>query len=972
MFMKSRVRHSATIKFIQLLLGTLFLALPPIIVWLSIERSRTQIFEENISTIEKKLFRKIQSLEQAVNPVFEIYHDLGMFLHKVHGRGNQITRLKIKNQIFEKINPFLATVHRRYGFNTEVSGIIEQNNGLKKIRYVNDQSAPTRLDNITDYMFQLNTLNKKLSVSQKAELVKKLKIEMQTRLPGFFDLRQIEKDGFRIKNFVYRQKNRVYLLINVRYQSFYMLNLLFDFSGLSQKHIARMKSRNWKDDNIGLAFVADAGAKKRVFVSNRLRSKELELKRALNRLKQLPNKFATFRVEKELFVVSAQSPQKDFRLMLSAGLPEKEKETELQLLLSLLCLISVFLWQILAAKLIFDRTPKISISVFIITLFIIVSLLPLVSSIYLANEFVISNFKAEKNLAANQLQKELTGLDLKTMDKFRNTLNQVKTLTSIKDIENFAQADRKNGLKNLLIKTLEHLCIRKHEPLVAEIWVYDRQSRFECFEWNPEKRIFEQASQIDPLLTDVMKPRMNELLNTSNKNAKTQNNQLEIDELKLEIINDLFLNLFGQRTYFSLKENIGTLIEMVTFFDKNFFLSLPIKQNGKVEYIFTYMIDSQSLKRHFPTEDLSENPENLSFLLFGTGSFFKTVPEDLGYYEENHPAMLELAQKSQSTKYRLEDQQEKLPNAPIILAQPAHYSDYVMVAKKPTKNLSRLRAELKNQVVKATLAFFVFMLLVSILTSRYFLIPIRALTSATREIIAENFKVRLPENHPDEFAKMAATFNKMARSLEEGKLLSTFVSSSLNEELEDQNLSYKNPATRKNVTVVFSGIKGFKDFSKSNDAQTIFEAMQSHLEAAAEICAKFNGEIDKMIEDKVMLVFEDEPAKSSAERAIEAALNLKSAVKVTSNLNLAIGINSGEVVSGFMGSEKVRLSKTVVGDPVNLAARLAAIAEKEANGAIVVSGRTLSASDKNYSHQQLEQNKVKGKTQSVEIFLLKS
>jgi class 3 adenylate cyclase len=295
-----------------------------------------------------------------------------------------------------------------------------------------------------------------------------------------------------------------------------------------------------------------------------------------------------------------------------------------------------------------------------------------------------------------------------------------------------------------------------------------------------------------------------------------------------------------------------------------------------------------------------------------------------------------------------------------------------MVAKKPTKNLSRLRAELKNQVVKATLAFFVFMLLVSILTSRYFLIPIRALTSATREIIAENFKVRLPENHPDEFAKMAATFNKMARSLEEGKLLSTFVSSSLNEELEDQNLSYKNPATRKNVTVVFSGIKGFKDFSKSNDAQTIFEAMQSHLEAAAEICAKFNGEIDKMIEDKVMLVFEDEPAKSSAERAIEAALNLKSAVKVTSNLNLAIGINSGEVVSGFMGSEKVRLSKTVVGDPVNLAARLAAIAEKEANGAIVVSGRTLSASDKNYSHQQLEQNKVKGKTQSVEIFLLKS
>jgi adenylate cyclase len=93
-------------------------------------------------------------------------------------------------------------------------------------------------------------------------------------------------------------------------------------------------------------------------------------------------------------------------------------------------------------------------------------------------------------------------------------------------------------------------------------------------------------------------------------------------------------------------------------------------------------------------------------------------------------------------------------------------------------------------------------------------------------------------------------------------------------------------------------------------------------------------------------------------------------IKKLTGQNLASGINSGSVVAGVMGSEKVRLAYTVVGDPVNLAARLAAIAEKDKDDSIIISAVAANNSRLDLSLKKLDIDTVKGKTQSVKIFRL--
>ncbi|MEW6713169.1 MAG: adenylate/guanylate cyclase domain-containing protein, partial [Candidatus Riflebacteria bacterium] len=79
------------------------------------------------------------------------------------------------------------------------------------------------------------------------------------------------------------------------------------------------------------------------------------------------------------------------------------------------------------------------------------------------------------------------------------------------------------------------------------------------------------------------------------------------------------------------------------------------------------------------------------------------------------------------------------------------------------------------------------------------------------------------------------------------------------------------------------------------------------------------------------------------------------------------GINTGLTVAGIMGAAKARLSRTVIGDPVNLAARLAAEAEK-AGLKIVVSQTLANSLGDEFITEELPITSVKGKTQSIKAF----
>jgi len=206
--------------------------------------------------------------------------------------------------------------------------------------------------------------------------------------------------------------------------------------------------------------------------------------------------------------------------------------------------------------------------------------------------------------------------------------------------------------------------------------------------------------------------------------------------------------------------------------------------------------------------------------------------------------------------------------------------------------------------------------------------------------------------------------------LQQGELLSSFVSESVKELASREQLSSSDIAGNIAATVLFSSIRDFQSIQQQHDPQRIFAILQAHLSAAVEAIRQHGGEIDKMIEDKVMIVF-DSQQQSDRERvdaAIAVAISIRQFMATEYALHTAAGITSGEVVSGVMGADTVRLSKTVVGDTVNLAARLAAVAAGLPGGGIVASGSAVEEMSDDYCCEKLPISQVKGKTHTVEAF----
>jgi adenylate cyclase len=148
----------------------------------------------------------------------------------------------------------------------------------------------------------------------------------------------------------------------------------------------------------------------------------------------------------------------------------------------------------------------------------------------------------------------------------------------------------------------------------------------------------------------------------------------------------------------------------------------------------------------------------------------------------------------------------------------------------------------------------------------------------------------------------------------------------------------------------------------------------------AAIVEKHGGVVDKYVGDALMALF-GAPVTSAddADRALRAALEMTTALDELNQqwrrrrlptFDVGIGINTGVVVAGNMGSEK-RLNYTVIGDGVNLAYRLEELTKTpEYEARIIVSSATLAKAKKKYRTRRLGEVAVKGKQIPTEIFAL--
>ncbi|KKS77764.1 MAG: Adenylate cyclase [Candidatus Woesebacteria bacterium GW2011_GWB1_43_14] len=210
------------------------------------------------------------------------------------------------------------------------------------------------------------------------------------------------------------------------------------------------------------------------------------------------------------------------------------------------------------------------------------------------------------------------------------------------------------------------------------------------------------------------------------------------------------------------------------------------------------------------------------------------------------------------------------------------------------------------------------------------------------------------------------------------KALSYYLSSSVMDEvLKDPN-KLKLGGERKNISVLFSDIAGFTTISERLAPEILSQLLNNYLTKMTDIVFKYDGVLDKYIGDAVM-AFWGAPIKTSdhALMACITALDMKEALQSIKELwakegingfDVRIGINTGEMVVGNMGSE-MRFDYTLIGDNVNLGSRLEGI-NKVYGTSIIISESTYKRVKHKVVARKLDKVAVKGKKQGITIYEL--
>ncbi|MCC5624748.1 GAF domain-containing protein [Nostoc sp. CHAB 5715] len=184
---------------------------------------------------------------------------------------------------------------------------------------------------------------------------------------------------------------------------------------------------------------------------------------------------------------------------------------------------------------------------------------------------------------------------------------------------------------------------------------------------------------------------------------------------------------------------------------------------------------------------------------------------------------------------------------------------------------------------------------------------------------------------------------------------------------------------RKEVTILFSDIRGYTTLTENLGAAEVVLLLNQYFETMVEAVFNYEGTLDKFIGDALMAVF-GAPlplTDNHAWRAVQSALDMRQRleefnrrriIQAQPQIHIGIGISSGEVVSGNIGSRK-RMDYTVIGDGVNLSSRLEAVT-KDYSCDIILSEFTYQLCSDRIWVRQLDKIRVKGKHQAVNIYEL--
>lgn len=263
---------------------------------------------------------------------------------------------------------------------------------------------------------------------------------------------------------------------------------------------------------------------------------------------------------------------------------------------------------------------------------------------------------------------------------------------------------------------------------------------------------------------------------------------------------------------------------------------------------------------------------------------------------------------------------------------------------------------------------FILLLAIVVFLDRFVITRIYAVRRVVSGVGQGDFRTKIGRIGRDEIGELSAEINRMIDGLHERFKLSKFVSRSTLDHVRDTQ-EIELGGEKRLVTVLFSDIRGFTAFSEGKDPELVMKVLNEVMNLQADVVHHFGGDIDKFVGDEMMAVFEgNEQAISALRTADEIRRRLKLRYTGAEEIiRVGIGVNTGEVISGNMGSGE-RMDHTIIGDAVNTGSRLCSIAGRNT---IVISEFTYKLARDLVEVVAHGAIRVKSRRQPVKIFTLR-
>jgi adenylate cyclase len=250
--------------------------------------------------------------------------------------------------------------------------------------------------------------------------------------------------------------------------------------------------------------------------------------------------------------------------------------------------------------------------------------------------------------------------------------------------------------------------------------------------------------------------------------------------------------------------------------------------------------------------------------------------------------------------------------------------------------------------------------------------PIVELRDAARRIGDGDLTARVPVVSTDETGELAAAFNAMVSGLRERERLheafGTFVDPAVTERVLNEGTDLRGEEI--DATVVFLDVRGFTRFAENAGPHQVVSSLNALYEIVVPVIERHGGHANKFVGDGLLAVFgAPQRHPDHAARAVAAGQEIARLVRdgAGGELRVGVGVNSGRVVVGTIGGGQ-RRDFTVIGDPVNTAARVEAATRMTGDDILITESTLLALGDVGERFEERPSVPLKGKATTVRLF----